>query len=707
MEVLEAALRYAEMGWFVLPTVGKVPQGGTGWQDKATNDSEAVKRLFACHHDGVGLLLGEKSGIVDIECDSEEAEHTLFGLLLGEVPNTPTFVSTRGKHYLFRWRAGLPSGTVFKIHCLEFRLGNGKAAQSVLPPSPGRTWEIGPETPVDDFPAWAQVLTIREQILKPKKFAKTGSGYPYYGDGETLNVPRWLEKHGQNIVGTDTGKDGASRWFIECPGIDSHTTKNSWRDCCVTQDTDGRLGGHCLHQSCGMNNWEDLRDTIGPLEYSDYQEPLALSPVDLSFLDRPGKKPKQKNELDEFPKALFQVPGIVGEFVSYCERTAPRFIPEAALSAAIGMISVLTGRKIRSKSGMRTNVYMILLAPSRAGKDWPRGRCRDSFNLAGLDSMLGATKFASDAGLISQIHANPAVLFQIDEVNRFFATINNAGAKSPHLAAIFSTLMELHGEASNAAWTPKGYGDSKNNKTISYPHCAMFCTGVPDGFWAAIKATDATDGFLARMMVIEANYMPRLHDRELTPPPARLIELLNEWGDFTPGGGNLRSVNPEAMVMPFDSQATKRLWEHSEAIEDKMASNDPCEKGIWAGTSANARKLSMIFAASRGTKELIVNKQDADYGVLLANWCTKLLIARILSHVSETPEGAKRKKVLDIIRSYGEITKAELTRKTQFLRDGRERRNILDELRESEMIVSSFVPGEEGRPKEVFTLKLA
>lgn len=438
----------------------------------------------------------------------------------------------------------------------------------------------------------------------------------------------------------------------------------------------------------------EYNPSLSPVDLSRFGEQVAVAPV--------KKTAASKEPSNEIPEEVFQAEGIIGEFVDYCRATAPRFLPEAALASAISMVSVLTGRKIQSRSGMRANVYMILLAPSRSGKDWPRSRCRECFNAAGLSDMLGATKFASDAGLISQVQASPSVLFQIDEVNRYFATINGAGAKSPHLSGIFSTLMELHGEAGNSAYTPKGYGDAKNNKTISYPHCSLFCTGVPEGFWSAIKSTDVTDGFMGRMMVIETNKMPRLRDPVLIDPPSGLVERIRAWGEYSTGRGNLKSLNPVAEIIQFDEEANERLRDHSNGIEDRIPKEEPYQQAIWAGASANAKKLSMIFAASRGTG-MIVTKNDADLGVILANWCTRLLLRRIFSSVSETPAEANRKRVVEIIRKAGTISRSELVRKTQFFRDTRERLNVLNELQESELITSEVVSGD-GRAKQVFRL---
>lgn len=137
--ILSAALDYAGRGWRVLPLrEGKIPRP-KAWQRVASCDESIIERWWQENpSDNVGVRLGEASGIIDIECDSPEAEEMLLRLFDGDPPVTPTFSAKRGKHRLFRWRLDLPAQdkAVFKFGALEFRTGNGdKGAQSVFPPS--------------------------------------------------------------------------------------------------------------------------------------------------------------------------------------------------------------------------------------------------------------------------------------------------------------------------------------------------------------------------------------------------------------------------------------------------------------------------------------------------------------------------------------------------------------------------------------------
>ena len=177
-DVIDAAVSYAARGWYVVPVQGKSPHVlGVGWPDKATCDSAHVAKLFRQYeHDGVGVVLGKTSDIIDIECDDESAEPTLAELFGGVIPATPMFGSTRGKHRLFRWNTELPLSdqSVFWIDHLEFRTGNGgKAAQTVFPPSNGRKWIVSPdEAEVAEIPTDV-IERIRLRVSTTKKPAQT------------------------------------------------------------------------------------------------------------------------------------------------------------------------------------------------------------------------------------------------------------------------------------------------------------------------------------------------------------------------------------------------------------------------------------------------------------------------------------------------------------------------------------------------------
>ncbi|MFN5915268.1 MAG: hypothetical protein ACK48K_00710, partial [Planctomycetota bacterium] len=72
------------------------------------------------------------------------------------------------------------------------------------------------------------------------------------------------------------------------------------------------------------------------------------------------------------PPELLRVPGFVSEVMDLCLETAPYPNPVMAFSGALALQAFLAGRKVRDPGDNRTNLYLLGLAHSAAGKDWPR-----------------------------------------------------------------------------------------------------------------------------------------------------------------------------------------------------------------------------------------------------------------------------------------------------------------------------------------------
>jgi hypothetical protein len=151
-DIFKASADYASRGWRVTPIHGlrdndrcscKNPDCGTpgkhpvvsGWQKSATTDEDTIAEWFDGTNYNVGVVLGEASGIVDIEWDDEGGKETAKRYGLTDI-ETPTYTSHRSEHRIFKFDGRLPAQAVIKVGGLEVRIGGGaKGAQSVFPPS--------------------------------------------------------------------------------------------------------------------------------------------------------------------------------------------------------------------------------------------------------------------------------------------------------------------------------------------------------------------------------------------------------------------------------------------------------------------------------------------------------------------------------------------------------------------------------------------
>jgi hypothetical protein len=221
--LLDTALGYAARGWHVLQNHPRTKKPVVDdWQHAATSDRALIERWWASNpYCNVGVQLGPRSGLIDVECDAPAAEREL-GALLGESYSVvPTFRGKRGKHRLFLHTPGLPcpDKAVFKWRGVEFRTGNGgKGAQSIFPPSvhpdgPVYTWLVGPDEadPVP-FPA-ATPAVVRAEVEAPRRRPRPQGGAPWVGPAPKAGrVPADLLLR-RALKLTDGGRDNAGLWL--------------------------------------------------------------------------------------------------------------------------------------------------------------------------------------------------------------------------------------------------------------------------------------------------------------------------------------------------------------------------------------------------------------------------------------------------------------------------------------------------------------
>ena len=167
--MIEDARRHLSAGRKVIPCEagGKRPIGAS-WASSWPADR--LLPYLEAHPDcNLGLVMGD---VIDIEWDSVE-QHAAFGELFAgvDIPRTPCFCSTRGKHYFFKAHPRLTELGGGEIHYrkLGIRIGAGKAAQTVIPPSivggVARVWEVS----FDDCPAAELPEIVVDRIIAARK----------------------------------------------------------------------------------------------------------------------------------------------------------------------------------------------------------------------------------------------------------------------------------------------------------------------------------------------------------------------------------------------------------------------------------------------------------------------------------------------------------------------------------------------------------
>jgi hypothetical protein len=131
--------------------------------------------------------------------------------------------------------------------------------------------------------------------------------------------------------------------------------------------------------------------------------------------------------------------GLVGDLARYMISTARRPQPLLSLGASLCAVGALMGRKYRTESNLRSNLYIVGVADSGSGKNHSREVINELFLAAGLADHLGGNKIASGAGLLTAVHRQPASLFQIDEFGMLLSAAADRRRSPQHITAISTT----------------------------------------------------------------------------------------------------------------------------------------------------------------------------------------------------------------------------------------------------------------------------
>lgn len=403
------------------------------------------------------------------------------------------------------------------------------------------------------------------------------------------------------------------------------------------------------------------------------------------------------------PPDLLEVDGALRLFIDYATSTAVSPQPFLALGAALCLIGTVAGRRYRTPTDLRSNLYAIGIADSGGGKDHARRCVKRLLFAAGLDRYLGGEDLASSTGLLSALQIHPSRLFQLDEFGQFLKLVLNP--RSPfHKAAIWTEFTKLFTSAAEP-YIGAEYADQKDRprKTIQQPCACVWGVTVPAPFWAALEGGALADGSLARFLVFltDDDYPERNDSPLVVDPPAELVASLQAIAAGVPGhdhGGNIAdAMDAASPIKPYTvplaaAAETAMAAVRREATELLRSNRGTYATAMFGRYAENTAKLAMLAAISRNPSSPVTNVSDVTWAARLVEHCIATLLREADRRVADNEVEARHKKMLEVIRSGRRLSRSDLVRKTQFL-SRREREEILASLTESGLVMAQIEAG--------------
>lgn len=393
--------------------------------------------------------------------------------------------------------------------------------------------------------------------------------------------------------------------------------------------------------------------------------------------------------------------GIMAEMVDWILATSRRPNRPLAVAAAATTVSALCGRHLYSPTGSSLSLYTVLLGETGVGKDSPLKAPSQILHAMKLDSLASTAKAFSLSAFEGMIKDQPCCLAYIDEMGSALIKKIMSSKASSHESTMKPFLQEL--------WS-RGMGDRRFELTrraasgaegVENPALIIIGASTPDAFFDPLTYDNAKDGFMNRVLLVNAAPRAEAIDFCPTPVPQIIIDTLTS---LTPSGsGNIGEsisiysnrlrVN-ERMLEWADQEvkdATKKLDEDILKIIDKK--EDGYE--LWVRTAEYAIRLASIHCVSRCGLGGKVEMRDLKWGAAWSIESTMTMVRHVESKMSDSPYHKLIKLVKEIIMEKQKIKQRDLARKIQNY-SVRDIKAALDHLEAAAIILRTSVASTHG-----------
>jgi len=727
-KLLNAALRYARIGWHILPIVPgqKIPASSHGVKDATTNPRQIEAWWSRWPDANIAVACGLNSGIyvIDVDVNIEKGVNGIESLReFPALPETITQNTPRGGFHAFYRTDNPPRNRN------NFRPGidiRGDGYYVVLPPSIcsdqgiyswGRLvspWDKEPAEYPDAFrptiksPPTAPLLPVTATAVYEDDILKRASLYlaecdpaiQGFGGHNSLLWAAVAMVHGFRLSDAEATKllieEYNSRcvpeWDLSIPSEHrDFTRKVQEARKLVPQKTPGwlledeayspALPAISIDSAAMIRRFQEEQEAkkviVGPISYSTQASRIP----ELDYLQKP--------------------PGLVGDICDWINRTAIKRQPFLSLACTLTFCGTLFGRKVTDHLDNRTNLYCMGIAPSSAGKAHAPNQIRKLCEHAGCLDLLGGDEAASDAAIECRLERNPATLFLWDEIGLLLSYIQSGG--NPHVARIVSLLMKLYSSA-GTIYKGREYAEAEKQRTIIQPCCSVYGTSTPARFCEGITLDELQDGWLSRCLVFEAFGNPqKTRDNRREPVPADVSDLVNLWsmrevglkpGDiesfssFQSRTGSTLARAPEQILVATTPAAEKAFIEFDNNSV-RIGEENPDLMCLWAKAEENARKISLIVAAGLDFESPTNTKETAEYACKLIQYLLTHFINGTVPNIVSSKTDFYKQKILAIIKGTG-ITGCSKRKITKVARwsNMKQRKDILADLIEGEEVMT-------------------
>lgn len=367
---------------------------------------------------------------------------------------------------------------------------------------------------------------------------------------------------------------------------------------------------------------------------------------------------------------LEHCPGVAGELARYINGRLDTQQPGIALATAIAFMGAIRSERVKSLTGISTNIYTCAIAPSGVGKSRAQQCIMDICDKAGISDILMGRP-GSDAGILKRLQKTNRQFLIWDEFGLAFSEMSQS--KNSYRVSIISTIMDLYSSAGRMCLGRELKGEDRQD--VKNPFLSICAASTPNRFYQALNRDFIEDGFLGRWLIFDTENAINFKDSTYSSIPSELVHnvrILNAGVTRHIGADLEMALRPECNILTIDDAIIDSI---KISAENKiMGSRTEIERIFWSRAYENTLKLCMIFSSF----DCECKDIDAVYAWSLTCHLIEELLARCTTDLHDTQSDKvqvqRTRKFNDLIPPGSEMTQAQLTRKCQAMGLNRQER---------------------------------
>ena len=672
----DAAYEYLDRGFSVIP-IGRdkkpLLDSWKPYQKRHATPEEVAQWFQKWPNANIGIVTGEISGLVVVDADGPEGE----AWVNEHMPPTSVYQKTgKGKHFPYKH----PGYEVRNRGRLAPEVDiRGDGGYIVAAPSRHENGTKYQWVYIEGFNGFDDLEVYQPPQARacptPASFTSTGAGVPINKD--LSNVKPWVSeddpcpKGGRNITLTSL----LGHWLNENPDYEAALERaKQWSNTrCQPPMKEDELTTtvRSIYRKHVTNN-------PTPPQAAQY---APVEVVDQSQIYVPSANVRT------IPAAIVNPGGLLQELMQYVEDSSAASFPLFNMGASICLLGTLVGQKIMTETELRTNFYIFSLAHSGTGKDAPLGAFAKIMRQLGDGAAkhLGPNHVTSGAAIIKALMSHWPMVMMMDEIGDLMVALKNPHG---HQADIPRYLKELFSATDRDIHK---YSAGYDSEHVRWHHLSLYGVAAPGRFWKSLTFGDITDGFLARVLILESDHdAPDPVTPKASAPPLGLVQGLKALYDIrlnhpnsgqnqnqdqnNTGQGNLDPPEPRKIIKTPDAKAMFDQWKKPYfKLRNETKNAEDGRPAIYGRAAEHAHKLALIHAVSRLGANIVQGQvivEDVEWATALVDWVVPKMVEQIADNitVNDFDEWAQKVK-----RAIGNVATEE--------RKGASKREILQRVK--------------------------